>query len=260
MILVLFAMCVAQTPPDLVFMVAGQSNAAGHGLVSDLPAGFPRNADRILMFDNAWVFRAGTEPLDDSTGQVDGASKDTTYGVGPGVAFAERLTDLVPNRIILVPCAKGGSSSSQWLPDATLQRSTMFSSCLWRALYAARHGALAGVIWYQGEQDASMTGTPGYVAGYASRTQTIFDAYRLHSNIADLPVVYAQLHPTQPGPAYTSWETIRTAQAGLEVPRTMMVQALGTKVDTMHLSTASQLDLGRRMAERYALEILDISL
>lgn len=254
-----FTIQASYSPPTLVFVIAGQSNASGRGVLSALPPGFPTNGSRITNFTNAWTFIPAAEPLDLTvrdpiTGQwdqLDGISRDQTTGVGFGLAFADRVAASLPNRIVLVQCSKGGSPSTSWLPDPLLRRDRLFGSCLWRTLFvlAQTRGVLAGLLWYQGEANADDL---SLAASYLANTQSIFDSFRNLTGYPDLPVFLVQLHPQIGSSSAVHWNSVRTDQASMARTCSQhVVPALGTLQDTVHLSTLAQLDLGSRMGDDY---------
>jgi hypothetical protein len=118
-----------------IYIMAGQSNMVG------VPSGQTptQNPSMIwaLSHQGAWV-----------------PAQDPLYlggGVGPGVAFADRLASLTGNNVGLVPCAVSGSALSQWMPDYTTY--TFYGCMLARAQIAAQYGTIRSLVWYQGEAE-----------------------------------------------------------------------------------------------------------
>lgn len=246
-------------PPPLIFIIAGQSNASGRGQLSQLPSGFPHNGSRITNFTNSWQFEPATEPLDLTTrdpitgqwDQLDGVSRDNTTGVGFGLAFADRLADSLPNRIVLLQCSKGASTVQQWLPERFLRRDRLFGSCLWRTLFviAQTKGVLAGLLWYQGESNAI---DPILAGSYLQDTQQVFDAFRTNLGAPDMPILLVRLHPQPSGANAVYWQDIRSYQDSMARSCSQfVVGADGVLQDTVHLSTPAQIALGELMADRY---------
>lgn len=121
----------AAAKPD-VYLLTGQSNMSGRGLIAELTPE-ERVADpAIQLYGNDETTRPSLDPLDDATGQVDAVSSDAGIAaVGPGLFFARATRALRHRPILLVPCAKGGSSIGQWKPGGA--RDTLYGSCLARA-------------------------------------------------------------------------------------------------------------------------------
>ena len=120
----------AQAAPE-IYLLAGQSNMSGRGLLEDLTPE-ERTADSaIQLYGNDERLRAALDPLDDATGQVDAVSADPKAAVGPGLFFARALRRMHGGPVLLVPCAKGGSSMGRWEPSD--RRDTLYGACLARA-------------------------------------------------------------------------------------------------------------------------------
>lgn len=236
-------------PRTYIFILAGQSNMSGRGLISELPKGYPFHGDRILNFNNAYDLVPAMEPVDSIVGQVDRVSiEGGEAGVGPGLVFADHVAGSLPNDyFVLVPCAKGGSTTLEWAYSEN--RNSLFGSCIDRTLRAQAQtgGELAGMLWYQGESDSV---SPEVATGWASRTQEIWDLFRDTLGDDNLPIVYVRL-PVSYHAAYTGWHVTRTEQASLMSveDKQVWVQAPSMLLsDYTHLTTAGQMILGQQMA------------
>ncbi len=223
-----------------IFVLAGQSNMSGRAV------GPNRSNSSIRMLGNDYKLKVAADPIDDATGQTHMGSVDWTAGVGPGLFFAEALKARVPGiEIVLVPCAKGGTKLDQWL-DQNLD-SLMFE-CREKVKEAKRltNGTVAGVLMYQGEDDAT---DPTLASTYAMRmTEWIKLAQRW---FPDRPaVIYTQVATTTQ-PAYlTSWTELKAEQE--KVIGGVMVRTDGLSVfDGIHLDYDSNNELGRRYAVAY---------
>ncbi|NQE60989.1 sialate O-acetylesterase [Caulobacter sp. RHG1] len=235
--------------PD-VYLLTGQSNMSGRGLVEALTAA-ERTADpAIQVYGNDEQVRPALDPLDDATGQVDAVSSDAGLAaVGPGLFFARATQTLRPKPILLVPCAKGGSSMAQWTPGGG--RDTLYGSCLARA--RAVGGKPKGILWYQGETDA---GQADSAQAWRAAFETLVARFRADLGAKLLPIVIVQL-ADPPSPAisapktYPGWAAIQAVQAGPLPTCVAMVSAQGLpkKPDDLHLTTAAQRDLGPRLAQ-----------
>jgi hypothetical protein len=237
----------AQGRPQ-TYILAGQSNMSGRGLIDDLTP-TERAADpTIRLYGNDGRWRVAAEPLDAAQDQVDAVSEDRIAAVGPGLFFARALRAGGGGPVALVPCAKGGSSIGRWKPGGG--RETLYGSCLARAREAG--GGIAGLVWYQGETDAEKTD-----AGPAWRTafEALVKSLRHDLGGERLPIVLVQLAdaPAQkPGDKpYPSWTAIQAAQAAPVDACVAMVSAkgLGKREDDLHLTTAAQRVLGAKLAE-----------
>jgi hypothetical protein len=230
------------------YILAGQSNMSGRGLVEELtPA--ERVADpAIRLYGNDGQWRVAAEPIDSAQGQIDTVSEDRQAAVGPGLFFARALHSQDGRPVALVPCAKGGTSIGRW--KAGGGRDTLYGSCLARAREAG--GPLAGLVWYQGETDAEKADAgPAWRAAFEDLVSSI----RHDLGAPRLPIVFVQLAdaPAQKEGArpYPSWTAIQDAQAKPLDACVAMVSAkgLGKREDDLHLTTASQRVLGARLAK-----------
>ena len=238
-------------PTALLFILAGQSNMSGRGELGRLPPGFPANRGRINNFTNAYTWREAVEPLDDPRGQKDACSLDPAPGVGPGLAFAQRLSQLMPSvRLGLIPCAVEGSSLAQWAPSR--RGDALYGSSLRRAREASRRGRVAGILFYQGESDAFSRQA---AESWPRRFAALVAAWRRDLGDPGLPVVFCQLGALSPKlrsqPGFRYWELLKKKQAAIRIPGVAMVRTddLARKPDGIHLSTPGQMILGRRLAQ-----------
>ncbi|MCB2192187.1 MAG: sialate O-acetylesterase [Deltaproteobacteria bacterium] len=235
----------------LLFILAGQSNMSGRGDLGQLPPGFPANAGRIRNFSNADVWCEVAEPLDDPRGQKDACSLDLSPGVGPGTAFAQRLSELLPQVDVgLIPCARGRVTLDEWAPNSRLD--SLYGSSLRRARLAGKKGRVAGVLFYQGEND---TTSRQAVQSWPQRFAALVSAWRRDLGDPKLPVVFCQLGKLagqwRGDPEFRYWDRLKQRQASVRLPMVRMVVTddLDLKEDGIHLTTASQMILGRRLAQ-----------
>ncbi len=239
---------IAAPKPD-VYLLTGQSNMSGRGLVEELTSE-ERVADpAIQLYGNDGKIRPALDPLDDATGQVDAVSSDAGIAaVGPGLFFARAARAVRHRPILLVPCAKGGSSIEQWKPGGG--RDTLYGSCLARA--RAVSGRVRGILWYQGETDA---GRPDSAQAWRAAFEALVGRFRQDLDAPRLPIVIVQLaDPPSPRVSapktYPSWAAIQVVQAGPLPACVAMVPARGLpmKPDELHLTTAAQRVVGARLA------------
>lgn len=238
--------CAAQDKSDF-YLLTGQSNMSGRGLVSELTEAERAPDPEIRLFANDGRWRVAVDPLDDPAGQVDAVSADTQAAVGPGLFFARAMHKSRLRPVSVAPCAKGGSSIGRWKPAEG--RDTLYGSCLARAREAAL--GVTGIVWYQGETDAEK---PDNAKVWTESFIQLAAQFRKDLGKPNLPVVLVQLAdapPQTPGARpYPSWTAIQDAQGGDFGRCVAMVSAKGLplKEDGLHLTTASQRIVGERLA------------
>jgi len=117
-----------------VFVVAGQSNAAGHG---DGFIGDRSGLVSVLTVNGRWKLAQDPEEL--PAGMTAGSPWPI---MGELLACADRVP------IGFINAAVGGTSTEQWLPNAP-------DNALYRGLKEALEGRkVRAVLWHQGESDA----------------------------------------------------------------------------------------------------------
>jgi hypothetical protein len=190
-----------------LFILAGQSNMSGYAPLPDEQ----KRDGRAYVFGNNYRWDIATEPVDDQRDQVDPVSIDNAR-FGPSLAFALASLERQPQTPVgLIPCAKGATSILEWQRDLSDQ--SLYGSCLKRAKAASPMGYLAGLLFFQGEQDAVNTSLyPQYTVNAESWTElfsTFIEDMRLDLDEPDLPVVYAQLGPAPEGTVFPKWEVVK---------------------------------------------------
>eukprot|EP00929_Paragymnodinium_shiwhaense_P097282 TRINITY_DN59020_c0_g1_i15.p1 TRINITY_DN59020_c0_g1~~TRINITY_DN59020_c0_g1_i15.p1 ORF type:complete len:221 (-),score=44.98 TRINITY_DN59020_c0_g1_i15:103-765(-) len=172
-----------------VFLLAGQSNMAGRGPLSELQD--EMRDDRIGVLDAAgqWCYPA-RHPLH--------YDKPDKVGVGPGLAFAESIIDFLPaeeRKIGLLPCAVGGSELERWAPPSDNQKDggDLFASAVHRVregLASSPGCRLSGVLWHQGESDS---GSADLASTYRQRLVETLRGLATEGGWPDVPVVIGEL-------------------------------------------------------------------
>lgn len=248
MALALATPAIAQ-PPRNIYLLMGQSNMSGRGVLSQIPPGTLDPDERIQLYGNDGRWRRAVEPLDTAQGQIDKMSADPD-GVGPGLSFAKAMLKRRPNHPIgLVTCAKGGSAIREWVPST--KRTTLYGSCLARAREAAPFGRLAGILWYQGETD---TRTEASAQAWAASFARMIDRFRADLGQPDLPLAVVGLgdEPLTGKYAgqYPAWSMVQESQKRLRLGHQVYVSAAGLarNPDQLHLTTESQVQLGQALA------------
>lgn len=169
-------------------------------------------------------------------------------GVGPGVAFGQAMFKATGVPQALLACAHGGTSMSQWNP-ANLQPGEE-GKCLYGAMLRRvrkNGGKVAGVVWYQGESDATLDAAPHYTQRMIDFARTL----RRDLGNANLPIAIVQLS-RYTGNGFPEWNQIQEQQRLLpgQLRNLATVPAVDLPLDDgIHVSSAGCARLGVRLAE-----------
>lgn len=249
-----------------LFLVAGQSNACGRGLLSEAPT-YPNGSHIWAYLNNGTWVQNPADPLDATTGEVYTALSDAPpagTGVGPSLSFANALfanalffgIDSIED-IGLVLCAKGGTSLANW--QRSWRSDSLYGATTRRvndALDADPSAHLSGMIWYQGEKSAEdANATEG--SNWGSIASELLGNFRQDLGAPNLPIVVVKLGPKPTGIQNLGyWNFVTQAQglfAGMPGVAVASADGLTWKTgDQLHLTTASQVTLGQRIATAMA--------
>ena len=233
----------AAAPTD-VYLLIGQSNMAGRGRL-DATNEVPHEG--VLKLDNFGRLVPAKEPLHND-------KKAAGAGLGASFANAMRAGD-ASTTVVLVPCAFGGSALDEWKKG-----SYMYELAVLRTREALRlierkgGGRLAGILWHQGESDAS---AEDKALSYESRFVRMATDLRKDLGAANVPIVVGELgryladNRAKSG-RYSQFEKVNEAlhRAAAALPNCACVssEALTPNGDVLHFNTASL----RIFGERYA--------
>ncbi|CAN4122273.1 unnamed protein product [Withania somnifera] len=165
-------------------------------------------------------------------------------GVGPAMSFANSVLKRDPNIgvIGLVPCAIGGTNISEWARGGIL-----YNHMIRRTKAALQGGGkLQALLWYQGESD---TETLENAKLYKFRLKRLFKNVLRDLQSPSLPVIQVALASS----LGSYMEQIRKAQLAINLPNVRTVDAKGLPVgmDSVHITTLAQVQLGRMLADAY---------
>jgi hypothetical protein len=233
-----------------LFILAGQSNMSGRGDVSQSEAN-----SKIYVFGNDYHWRLASEPVDDSSNQVDKVSEDPDAGFSPALSFAAAILEQQPDAIIgLIPCAKGASSIHEWRRN--LSDNALYGSCLKRARAASTMGEVTGLIFFQGEADAAdpiqYPELTLYPNQWADKFSVFVSDWRRDLNLPELPVVFAEIGTNTTPDQFPNWAVVQEQQRGVRLPFCAMITTDDLPLkDNVHFTTESYQIIGRRFAEAY---------
>ncbi len=236
-----YAVSLAPKDDFYLYIMAGQSNMAGRGIIE---ANDTLTDGHILTLDinNQWVL--AKEPLHEY--------EPARIGLDCGLSFAQRMNKRLGDKITIgmIPCAIGGSSVEQWLYDSTYRKVTLYTNLITKINYAKEYGTIKGMIWHQGESNATAR---NYV-DYKSKLETLFSKIRNDIHIPDLPILMGELGPYLPQSQFPLAEKINQDLHSItrELNHTGIISTkdFTPKSDTIHFDSNSLRKMGRRYADK----------
>ncbi|MCD9024933.1 sialate O-acetylesterase [Cohnella silvisoli] len=226
-----------------LWIIAGQSNAAGYGKgpINDAPE------MGIHLFRNNGQWDLATHPFNESTNTLHIENRETANpGHSPFLAFARLVKRETGYPIGLVQTALGGSPLRAWNPE---EEGTLYRNLL--NIVKAAGGSVKGVLWYQGCSDCN----PDESNTYAERFGVMVAGLRRDLKDAILPFMTVQLNRHTAFNATLednrSWGTVREQQrtAARTIPHVTLIPAIDCSLsDEIHNSPAGNLLIGERMA------------
>lgn len=234
---IFLACCAANAQPVDVFLLIGQSNMAGRGLVSD--------ADRtpipgVFAFSKEKTWIPAVDPIH--------FDRPDRTGVGLARSFATTLLNMkAATSVGLIPAAYGGSALHEWVPGSAHYVNAVERT---KAALAASPGArLRGILWHQGEADAN---DEERAITYRLRFAKMITALRKDLGAENVPVIVGQLGEFVQAKDYSQLHRLNAelATLPLHVPLAGFVssQGLKDKGDQLHFDSPSLKEFGRRYA------------
>jgi sialate O-acetylesterase len=247
-----------------LWVLAGQSNMEGIGDMRDLEPSNPL-VNSFDMGDNWTLAKDPLHILAHSLDRVhwdharnpdrpnrlrdenlDAYFANLKKGAGLGLPFAAEMVRLTGVPVGLIPCAHGGTSMDQWDPA----KKNLVGDSLYGSMYRriqAMGGRVAGILWYQGESDATEKAAPLYKEKFSR----FIAAVRSDLNQPNLPFYYAQigLHVNPTG--HDEWDVVQEAerQLEMELSNVGMVSTIDSELDdAIHASVESLKVIGHRFA------------
>lgn len=249
-----------------VWVMAGQSNMRGNGFYDDPWHHYAEQEDDTTsvvkqyyqsLFNSSEIWQPlehePTHRLDASIREVDFNLSDPSRaegyykvrGVSPGLAFARAYDSNMP--VGLLATAHGGTTLDEWAP-APLGNTTLYGAMLARLARIENH--IAGILWYQGESDATESNS----IDYQQRMEDWLTHLRNDLARPQLPFVQVQIaRHYMVGESDMAWSTVRNAQQNMVRQTTDHYRATvssldGEMDDRIHLSLSGQNKVGHRLA------------
>ena len=219
-----------------LYILAGQSNMAGRGLLTDSLKEIKN--DRVWMLTKDFRWTVAKHPVH--------FDKPSIAGVGPGLSFGIEMAKACPNKQIgLIPCAVGGTSINVWQPGAFDQATFTYpyDDASVRIAEAMKYGRVRGMLWLQGEADCN----EAMASIYLDKLQVLVKRLRKLTGEKDLPVVIGEL-----GHFNSNNELINAElqKAPLRIRKLGVASSEGfiDKGDGVHFDAQSAIAYGRRFA------------
>lgn len=223
-----FLACTAAGDMNL-YLLIGQSNMAGRGVLTDSNR---VSANGIFKLDAAGEWQRADEPIH--------FDKPDIAGAGLAASFARFMADRQPGVTIgLIPCAVGGTVIDRWVESGDL-----WSNAVARTRIALRSGTLKGILWHQGEADASAELAPSW----GTKLESMIASFRREFGL--VPFVAGELGRYL-GES-RKWQEINAHLHALEGRvsgyRVVSSDGLTPKSDNVHFNTESLREFGLRYA------------
>ena len=233
-----------------IYLFIGQSNMAGRAAMEASDRIPVKNA-YLFDPDNNWLEAAA--PFNRfSSGNPSEAAKSR---LNPTFTFLQRVTEANPDIIFgVVVNAVGGTTIAQWAPNAAPVNSNLtvnlFNAAVERCKAAMNHGTLRGIIWHQGERDATDP-------DYANKLAALVTNFRIELGSPGSPLNV----PFIAGETFYALgatnrrivnEQIAKAKTDSIIANYDYITSIGTDAydTTTHFDTYSQRLLGYRYAEK----------
>ena len=241
-----------------VYILAGQSNMDGRGrkseLVGELAKWAKPQPDVRIAYSNSTkrgpYATDGFVALEPGYSVPPGTKERRLPGdtFGPEVSLGRALADANPHeKIVLIKFSEGGTTlRGDWKPGAAHDGLyPQFLAFVRRSLASLRDAGeephLAGMIWHQGESDASLP------EGEYQKLLTEFIAQiRKDLDSPQLPFVLGEVYDNGKRDRVRAGQ--RATSAAVPDVTFVSVDGLKTSDNGTHFDTPSQIELGKRLA------------
>ncbi|HZY80950.1 MAG TPA: sialate O-acetylesterase [Cyclobacteriaceae bacterium] len=228
------------------FLLAGQSNMAGRGVVEPSDT-IPD--PRILTINKKNEIVVAKEPLH--------FYEPTRTGLDCGLSFARTLLKSAPENvtILLVPTAVGGSSIHHWLQDSTWRDVRLLSNAKEKIALALKVSVFKGILWHQGESNAN---TAKDIEQHPARLKELASIFRKLTGDRNLPFLMGELGSFSKNPEQFQKLNQQLSEYSKTDRRSAVIETgdLGHKGDFLHFNSEAQRKMGERFANAYISKFL----
>ena len=220
-----------------LFILLGQSNMAGRAPIvkkDSLPLLM------VKLLNDKGDFEVAENPLNRYSNI---RKKLSIQKLGPGYAFAKRLSEEYQDTIFIVVNARGGTSLERVMKNDSTGYYVSTISRIKQALKKYPDLELGAIIWHQGESNRE------YYKDYVVHLRTLIKDYRTDLDVPDLPFIAGEIGRWNP--TYTNIvKQIAMIPDSIDNAYLISSEELGN-VDEFHFDSNSQEILGNRYAEKY---------
>jgi len=223
-----------------VFILAGQSNMSGRGLVEPQDT-IP--SKRILTINKNDEIIVAKEPVH--------FYEPTVKGLDCGLSFSKTMIQHLPDSIsiLLIPTAIGGSKISEWLNDSIHRNISLLTNFKEKVELGKKYGQVKGILWHQGESDAH----PVNIPLHSKRLCDLFEKFREVVGNKNLPVLIGELGSYSKSNG--NWIKInKQINSYVRTDKNSLViktADLSDRGDKVHFNSEGQRTMGKRFAKRY---------
>ncbi|MFL0353495.1 sialate O-acetylesterase [Xanthomarina sp. GH4-25] len=234
-----------------VYLVIGQSNAAGRG---DIEAEDMVTLTGVDLYNGtSWENAVNTNDIHPTTGEVLGGlnrystiyNENQPQGLNFSYTFGRTLNEVTGNQIGLVVNTRGGTKIQEWEKGAPENYYGEAISQINAAL-ALGGSTLKGILWHQGEANRNL-------GSYLTRLTNLIDDLRTDLGISNLPVIVGQIsmQRTDNGTFNTNIKKISNPSDAAYIAFTDYASSDGLQtIDRTHFNSNGQRVLGYRYAAK----------
>lgn len=233
--------CVLHVGVGNLFIIAGQSNAAGFS--RDFCTDPPHLC--VHLYRNRSKWDLACHPMNESTFAGSLANEEMGIpGASPYLSFARNYYELSGMPVGLIQTSLGGSAMNRWNPvDGDL-----FGNMIEKIRQTK--GKYAGVLWYQGCSDTETESAAGYYAHFKEYVEGVRREVGY-----DIPFFTMQLNRQINGINDEAWGLVRDAQrrAAMNIPGVHLLTTTNLSLsDGIHNSAQANVALGEKLARQCA--------
>lgn len=224
-----------------LYLLIGQSNMAGRG---NIEAQDTITDPNVFMLNKASEWVPAKSPLH---------FDKSVAGTGLGLTFGKIMAKESKRKVGLIPCAVGGTSISMWMPGAydKVTKTHPYDDAIRRTKVALKSGDLKGILWHQGEGDASKEKAALYEQRFDSLILNL--QHDLSVDISSIPLVVGELGRfyCERNSGGNQINLVLKHIAETQKNRALVSsEGLIHKGDSVHFDAASQRELGKRYAKK----------